>query len=250
MPLNMINYTPLVENDGTLTPLNRVMANLRFGGAWLKEIQAQETVISLLRKLLSDRFTLVRNFTLPEEEIPIPLLLISGAGVWLIAVTDLTGIFKTQGKELLVIDAKKGDFVPNTPNLVIRTLLLSRAFEDFLQKANITIPPIEPVLVFTNPGVDVTTGGDTNIRVVLIDALNRFVSGLSMTPVRMEPGTTKKIVELIQQTHQQSNTSVKRNSSGPLLKFSSKQWVVIGAMLMIMFLMFILFIFLMLNLNG
>lgn len=241
MPLNIINYTPLVENDGTITPLNRFIGNLRFGGEWQKEIQAQEKVISVLRKLLSDRFTLVRNFTLPDEEIPIPLLLISGSGVWLIAVTDITGIFKTEGKEMLEMDSKKEEFVLRSPNLVMRTILMARAFEEFLLKHKITIPAIEPVLIFTNPGVDVTTSGDTNIRVLLIDALNRFVSGLTMTPVRMEPGTTKKMIELIKYTYNKAQQPAKKKGKGLNLNFSPKQWLILVGMAFILILTIVLF---------
>lgn len=248
MPLNMINYTPLVEDDGTVTSLNRMIGTIRYGGDWFKEIQAQETVISLLRKLLSDRFTLVRNFTLPDEEIPIPLLLISGSGIWLIAVTEMAGIFKTQGKEMFEMDGKSQEFVPKTPNLVMRTILLTRAFEDFLLKHKVTIPPIEPVLIFTNPGVDMTTAGDTNIRVLLIDALSRFVSGLAVTPVRMEPGTTKKIVDLIKYTRAKAKKSAQKKSGGLKFNFTPKQWMILGGLALVMTMMIVLFFFLLINL--
>ncbi|GAB4579166.1 MAG: hypothetical protein Fur0022_19040 [Anaerolineales bacterium] len=248
MPLNIINYTPLVEHDGSVSPLNKIIGNLRFGGGWFKELQAQDTVISILKKLLTDRFTLVRNFTLPDEEIPIPMLLISGSGVWLIAVTDLSGIFKAEGKEMYEMDTKSHEFVPHTPNLLMRTILMSRAFEEFLQKHKIPLPPIEPVLIFTNPGVDVRTGGEVGIRVLLIDALNRFVSNLAVTPVRMEPGTTKKIVELIKYTHTKAQQTAKKSSGGLKLKFSPKQWIILGAMIVVLVLTVILFLFLIANL--
>jgi len=233
MPLNMINYTPLVQDDGAITPINRILGVVQYGQNWVKEIQAQETVISLLKKLLSDRFTLVRSFTIPDEEIPIPILLISAGGVWLITVTDLTGIFKTQGKELLEMNSKTEDFTPAQPNLVMRTLLLSRAFEEFLQKNKLTIPPIEPVLIFTNPGVDVTTG-DVSIRVLLIDALSRFASSLLTMPVRMEVGTTKKIVELIRATHTKSQNKSKNKGGGFKFNFTTTQWIVVGVMVAIL----------------
>ncbi|HNB51576.1 MAG TPA: hypothetical protein PK530_06520 [Anaerolineales bacterium] len=247
MPLSIINYTPLVEGDGNITPVNRLLANIRYGGAWVKEIQAQETVISLLRKLLSDRFTLIRNFTLPDEEIPIPLLLVSASGIWLIAVSEDVGIFKTQGKEMFEMDSKKHEFVPKSPNLVMRTILLARAFEDFLTKYKIPVPPIEPILIFTNPGVDMTTEGDTNIRVLLVDALSRFVSGISVTPVRMEPGTTKKIIDLIKYTHTKTKKAAEKKSEGPKLNFSPRQWMILGFVILVLFLAVTMAIFVFLN---
>ncbi len=246
MPLNVINYTPLVEADGTVSAVNRILGTVRFGQSWYKEIQAQETVISLLRKLLSDRFTLVRNFTLPDEEIPIPILLISGSGIWMLAVTDTPGIFKTNGKELLEMDSKTHEFAPAKNNLVMRTLLLSRAFEDFLLKNNVTIPPVEPVLIFTNPGVDVTTG-DASIRVLLIDALNRFVTSLTTTPIRMEVGTSKRIIELIKAAHEKSLAQANKKSEGVKLKFSTNQKIILGGMLLFLFFSFILLIFILIN---
>jgi hypothetical protein len=247
MPLNIINYASLIETDGTVKPLNRMFGNMKFGGDWYNEIQAQETVISLFRKLLSDRFTLIRNFTLPDEEIPIPLLLVSASGIWLIAVTNIAGIFKTQGKEMFEMDAKKEEFVPKSPNLVMRTILLARAFEDFLQKHKISLPPVEPVLIFTNPGVDMTTEGDTSLRVLLIDALSRFVSGLSVTPIRMEPGTTKKIVDLVRYTHDKAQKASQKQSDGIKLNFTPRQWIILGSMGLFLVLMVVLLVFLLLN---
>lgn len=233
MPLNVLNYIPLVENDGTVTPINRLLGVLQYGQTWYKEIQSQDIVISLLTKLLSDRFTLVRNFTLPEEEISIPLLLISGSGVWMIAVTDMPGIFKTHGKEFLEMDSKTQEFVPAKTNLVMRTLLLSRAFEEFLQKNKVTIPPIESVLIFTNPGVDITTG-DASIRVLLIDALNRFVNSLTTTPIRMEAGTSKRVIDLIKYTHDKADKKSKNKSSGVKINFTPTQWLVLGMMALVL----------------
>ena len=235
MPLNVINYTPLVEPDGSVTPVNRIFGAIRFGQSWYKKIQAQETVISRLKKLLSDRFTLVRNFTLPDEEIPIPLLLISGGGIWLIEVTDAVGIFKTQGKELLEMDNRTQEFVPAQTNLVMRNLLMGRAFQEFLQKHHIDVQAIEPVLVFTNPGVDVTTG-EASIRVVLFDALNRFATSLLSTPIRLEAGTSKRIIELITETHANALSKPQKNSGGLKLNFTTTQWIVIGALLAILLL--------------
>jgi hypothetical protein len=246
MPLNIINYTPLVEEDGTVTPLNRIRGTLLYGQAWYKDIQAQETIVSRLQKLLSDRFTLIRNFTLPEEEIPIPLLLISGAGIWLIATTNSAGIFKTEGKEMLEFVSKKEEFVLSQPNLVLRTLLLSRAFEKFLKIHNIVTPEIEPVLIFTNPGVDVTTG-DSNIRVLLIDALNRFVTGLQSTPVRMEPGTSKRIIELIGETRLKTSATGSKKSGGIRLNFTSTQWIILAILMAILVLSGLLLITLLLT---
>jgi len=245
MPLNVINFAPLVELDGTVTPINRVLGTLQFGRTWYKDIQAEEVVISRLRKTLSDRFTLVRNFTLPDEEIPIPLLLISGGGIWIITVTDATGIFKTQGKELLEMDSRTQEFTPARINLVMRTLLLTRALEEFLQKYKISVPPIEPVLIFTDPGVDVTTG-DGNIRVLLSDALNRFATSLLTTPARMEPGTTKRIVDSINAAHKKSKEEPKK-SGGIKLNFTTTQWIVIGALVAILLLSVMLLIALFLS---
>ena len=245
MPLNEINFAPLVESDGTVTRVNRVLGTLQFGRAWYKDIQAEEFVISRLRKMLSDRFTLVRNFTLPDEEISIPILLISGSGVWIITVTNATGIFKTQGKDLLEMDNRTQEFAPARVNLVMRTLLLSQVLEEFLQKQKIQVPPVEPVLIFTDPGVDVTTG-DGNIRVLLSDALNRFASSLLTTPARMEPGTSKRIVDSINEAHKKSKEKPEK-SNGFKLNFTTTQWIVIWTLLAILALSLLLLIALLLS---
>jgi hypothetical protein len=238
MPLNELNFAPLVESDGSVTSVNRVLGILRFGQTWYNDIQTQEKVVSRLRKLLSDRFTLIRNFALPDEEIPIPMLLISGGGIWMITVTDDPGIYKVQGKELLVVDNRTQEYIPARTNLVMRTLLLIRAFEEFLKKHKISVPPIEPVLIFTNPGVDVTTD-DSTIRILLSDALNRFVTSLLTTPARMEPGTTKRIVDLIHATRAKAKEGPKKPGV-PKLNFTTVQWIIIGTLVTVLILSLLL----------
>lgn len=248
MPLKILDYSPLVDENGNLSFANRILGTLRFGTDWYTEMQTQKLVISRMEKLLTDRFTLIRNFVLPDEEAPIPLLLVSIVGIWVIVVTSAGGIFQVSDKELLELEPNSDKFIPANPNLALRVHLLVRAFEHFLTSHNLPVPPIEPVLIFTNPGVDVSNRA-TTIRVVLVDALSRFATGLLSNPIQIESAQIKNILELIKTTHEKPKTASRKSTSSflPRLRFSTVQWIVLIGMVAVLILSILLLLALILS---
>ncbi len=231
MPLNIYDYSPYIDEQGEISLLNRIQGMIRYGSDWYSEMQAQQKIITRLQKFLSDRYTLIRNFTLPDEEVPIPLMLIGPQGILVMYATNVAGIFEAREKEWLEMDNRSNKFVPTQPNLVLRTVLFARAVKNFLDKKGFAVPEPEPVIIFTHPGADVSTASPA-ARIVLSDALNRFVTAIQATPAVLDPTEKRTIIELFRKVQTVTTTEPKSGASLlDKLNFSTTQWIVLGGML-------------------
>ncbi|MFQ5616128.1 MAG: hypothetical protein ACE5GO_06680, partial [Anaerolineales bacterium] len=137
--------------------------------------------------------------------------------------------------EWLEMDEKTRKFDQAQPNLVMRTVLFSRAVEDFLQSNGIPPSTLEETLILTNPGVDITTN-DPAARIVLIDALNRFVQNIKNSPPLLGNFQIAEIVALFEQTHKQMETAASESRQSPFdfltnIKLSTAQWIILGLVL-------------------
>lgn len=70
-----------------------------------------------------------------------------------------------------------GRFKAVKPNMLARAMLMRHAIDAHLQKDNLPVSEIKPVLLFTNPGMHVDSVHPA-VRVVLSDALDRYVASL------------------------------------------------------------------------
>ncbi len=141
-----------------------------------QEIKAQDVLITQLGKGLNNRFTLIRNFRIEEQDIPIPLILIGPTGLFVINTSSVKGIFQAKNESWSI--ASKGNrYTPSRPNLITRTSLMTRAVETFLKEHNQTISDIQGVLYFINPGTHVDAQRPA-VRVVLMDGVDRFLTGI------------------------------------------------------------------------
>lgn len=71
---------------------------------------------------------------------------------------------------------------------------MARAFETYLQKENIQFAEIQPILLFTNPGMHVDSV-HPSVRIVLSDAMERLVASLGQEPVTVTDDTIQSIVQ-------------------------------------------------------
>jgi hypothetical protein len=63
----------------------------------------------------------------------------------------------------------------------------------------------------------------------------------------MEPGTSKRIVDLIVETHNKAKIKDTKKSGGFKLNFTSTQWIILGTMFAVLVLSGLLLIALLLN---
>jgi len=72
--MQIVDHTPYRTETGEIDLKGRIQSTLKFGLAWYDGIKAQDVVISVLEKQMNNTFVLLRNVTLPETEITLPLI--------------------------------------------------------------------------------------------------------------------------------------------------------------------------------
>jgi len=175
--MKIIDKTVLQDENGNINIIARVQGTLKYGLNWYAELEAQKTVITQLDRMLEKGFAVIRNFTLPNSEIVIPLILIGPSGIFVIFVTQVKGQFEAKGDQWNTINTD-GTSLPARRNLVDLIAKLARAFQKYLenQKINLQIP-VEPVLIAIDPGAQIASVRPI-VRVVRSDAIKQFAGSL------------------------------------------------------------------------
>ena len=229
------------------------------GGSQAKDVQ--EKVIAAFQRFVSNKYFMLRDLQLTGLETRVPLLLVGPAGIWVLNPSPLRGVFRAKGDSWEIIDDRKHTYKPADDNLLASTENMSRAARDFLAAYGERQIRIEPVLVFTNPGIHIETVRPV-VRIVLIDALDRFISGIVQSRVIYNGEQVQKIVDLFTAPADDSleigagedEFSVTRQaraqerldsaaaqleridnsfSNVERLPFSSRQWLILGGLILI-----------------
>jgi len=175
--MKIIDKTLLQDAKGDISFTARVQGTLKYGLNWYGEMEAQKVVIGQLERLLEKGFVLIRNFTLPNSEIVIPIILIGAGGIWVVYVTKEKGHFEAKGDQWNTIDTN-GKAVPASINFIDRVSKLATVFQRYLKIQKFEIPnPVEPVLLAADPGAQIESVRPA-VRVVRSDAIKQFATSL------------------------------------------------------------------------
>jgi hypothetical protein len=162
--------------------------------SWLKkQASAEDIFISALNRTLDNKYYLLQEVTLEGLEAPIPLILISPSGAHVIFPSSIKGIYRAKEDVWEVLDEHSRRFKAARPNLLTITEQMAHALDDHLKTQGYDLPAVEPLLFFSDPGIHVDTQRPVT-RVVLADALERFVAGLLQKQSIVTPETVQKIV--------------------------------------------------------
>jgi hypothetical protein len=254
------DYSSFKDEKGEIPLVERIRGTLKDGSSWFADIQGQEHVISRMQSLLDDQFILLRNLVLPGLDVPIPLILISRAGLQVISVSAVKGIYQAKGELWQVMNTNSRRFRPSRPNIINRALLLTQAISRHLDRFDYGYVPLDAVNIFTDPGVHVDTKGPAT-RIVMIDALDRYIANLPQSVNTLSAADANKIVDLLtnppslpgargaasseEDRRIQEAFSIPR--SGPVssnmtevqvpilgsLRFSNRQWLLLGGLVII-----------------
>jgi hypothetical protein len=175
--MKIIDKTSLQDANGNISIIARVQGTLKYGLSWFAELEAQKTVIAQLDRLLEKGFVLIRNFTLPNSEIVIPIILIGPGGIWVVYVTSVKGSFKAEGDQWNTVN-NDGKSMPATINYITRIAQLASVFQKYLKIQKVEMPkPVDAVLIAADPGAQIDSVGPV-LRVVRSDAIKAFASSL------------------------------------------------------------------------
>jgi hypothetical protein len=191
--MKIIDKTPLYNEKGQLSLIDRGKAILEYGTTWMKEIEAQRAILPVFEKALDKNYTLLRNVTLPELDMSIPFILAGPTGVYVMYVTHLTGMFRAKGDTW-------GTIIGNTykeekPNLLVRTDRMARAVQVYLQRQGFDMMlSVEAILLCADPSVHVDSLRPI-IRVVMRDALERLAVSISQARAVLSPDAVQKVID-------------------------------------------------------
>ena len=193
--MKIIDKTPLLDEKGELGMVQRVQGMLKYGFNWPNELQAQKAIITFFDRQLEKGYTLIRNMTLGASGIVVPMILLGPTGIYAIDVTYLRGRYEARGNAW---NEEAGDgYKPAEVNLIQRTSRMANAVKKFIERQGVKLPvPVEPVLISGNPGMHIESVKPA-IRVLMIDGIKSFVTGLSTAPIVLRPEAVHEFTERI-----------------------------------------------------
>jgi hypothetical protein len=193
--MKIIDKTPLLNEKGELGVVQRVQGILKYGSDWPSELDAQKAIITFFDRQLEKGYTLIRNMTLGASGIVVPIILLGPAGIYVIHVTYLRGRYEARGNAW---NEEAGDsYKPAEVNLIQHTVRMANAVKKFIERQGIKLPvPIEPVLISGNPGLHIEAVKPA-IRVLMIDGIKSFVTGLSTATPVLRPEAVHEFTERI-----------------------------------------------------
>jgi hypothetical protein len=175
--MKIIDKTPLVNEKGELGILQRFQGMFKYGFNWPTELETQKVIVRFFERQLEKGYTLIRNVTLGASGITVPIVLLGPPGIYAINITSLRGRFQAQGTSW---NEESGNgYRPAKVNLIQETSRMAAAVKAFIERQGVRVPVnVEPVLIAAEPGMHIESSKPA-VRIVLIDGVRSFVSGLS-----------------------------------------------------------------------
>jgi hypothetical protein len=174
--MKVFDKTPFQNEKGEISLLERLQGTLKYGFSWYSELEAQKGIIAQLDRAIEKGFVLIRNLTLPNSEIMIPIILIGLPGVYVIYITPLSGFYEARGDQWGTTN--NGKFTPASINLMTRVAQLAKVLQKYLDRQGISLPaPIEPILIASSPAMHIETTRPL-VRPIMSDAVKQFAASL------------------------------------------------------------------------
>jgi hypothetical protein len=193
--MKIIDRTPYRNESGVIDIMGRIRGSLQYGLTWFASLQAQEAVIAILDKVLKEGFVLVRNATLPNTEISLPLVILAPQGVFLVNVIHEHGVFRARDEEWGTVSGEK--FVPAAVNQIQRTIKLGRVLQLYLDRNGFKDQlVVETLIMSADPGTHIDSTRPA-IRIIMSDALERFAISLGQGRPVLNADTVFKITKMI-----------------------------------------------------
>jgi len=262
--MKIIDCSAVTESVRSSDTLTDWLATLKIGRSSSQDLEAQEAAINIFQRLIDNKFFLLQNLSIQGLELPVPMVLIGPTGIWVIYASGQRGVFRARGDTWEKIDDRTQSYAPTGENLLTRTSVMSTAVETNLIASGIQAAQIESVLVFTNPGIHVETIRPI-IRVVLVDALERFASGVVQGRILYDADHVQQIVDvfvppdkieddgLVQLSEIEDSSTDTAGTATPRkipgsdsldrfdntfakldkMPFSSRQWLILGILMLV-----------------
>lgn len=175
--MKIIDKTPLLDDKGNLGVIQRIQGMLQYGFNWPNQLEAQRAIITFFDRQLEKGYTLIRNYTLGQSGIMVPIILLGPTGIYVIHIANERGRYEVKGDSWNV---ESGDsYKPAPVNLIQRTMRMANAVKAFIERQGVKVPvPIEPVLIAGDPGLHIESVRPA-IKVMMIDGIKSYVANLA-----------------------------------------------------------------------
>lgn len=191
----IIDKTPYRSENGEISPIGLVQGLLKYGLSWQNRLKAQDAVIAIIGKQLDTNFALLRNVTLPNTDINLPLILIGPPGIYLINVLHERGIFKARDDQWGTMIGDR--FMPARINQISRTAAFGRVLQVYLDRQGFKgSVVVESALLASDPGMQIESTRPA-VRVVMSDALERFAASMNQARPMIDARLGKDLVQAI-----------------------------------------------------
>lgn len=234
---------------------------------WSVDAEAEEIILAAFNRVLDNKFIMLRNVSIAGTPAPIPLILVGPPGVWVLYPSAMRGVFRARGDAWEKMDSRQQTYKPSSENLLTRTAQLANAVEAYLVSHGVKDAQVGSALMFTNPGIHVEITRPV-VRVVLIDALDRFITGILQGRLLYDreevenivrlftnpPARTEKPAEEVKARAVESppveRTLINKASLEQIdttfskvekLPFSSRQWLILGLLILVNIIILIAF---------
>ncbi len=176
--MKLIDQSPIKATDSLFKRMQFAASGiLEKGFNWDAELKAQELVAKRFARFLDGKYTLFRNLRLAVDDAPLPLVLVGPPGLIVINPSAIKGVFQAKSESWLELDRGTRQYNPASLNLITQSVDLAKKLDGFLEKSEREYPQSQAVLFLAHPGVHVDTSRPA-VRIVRVDALDRFASGL------------------------------------------------------------------------
>ena len=183
--MKIIDKTPLLDENGELTVVQRIKGMFQYGFSWPNELRGQKAIITFFDRQLEKGYTLIRNLPLGQSGIMVPIILLGPTGIYVIQVTFLRGRYEVRGDTWNVEVGEK--FKLALVNLVQQTMRMAHAVQVYIERQGVKLPASpEPVLIAGEPGLHIETVRPA-VRAVMIDGIKSFVTGLTTAHAVLSP---------------------------------------------------------------
>jgi hypothetical protein len=194
--MKVIERSPIGGEGSSKSFADRVKGIWQFGLSWDQDIQAQRVLISKLGRVLDNSYTMISNVTLPGYSLPVPLVLIGHTGVRTLYVSAVKGIFRIKGDNWYKLDEKNESYKPSRPNLVRRTMLMSRAIIEYLKENGYFLDEYEAVLFFAQPGIYIDAP-ESPVRLLQSDGVDGYTANLKEESTVLDAREIQHISEIL-----------------------------------------------------
>ena len=199
--MKVIDFSNAIDRAKSPSLIDKMLDTLRQMRAPSAEVRSQERVVSALGRVLDNRFFLLRAVRIEGLDIAIPMTLVGPTGVRVLYPCALHGVFRVNMDNWEQMDDNQQRFRTVKPNILTRTSLMARTLGLLLSNHGLIQSEVEPVVVFSDPGTHVDTIRPT-VRVVLLDGIGRFITGVLQSRSYLEKPDVQKIVDLLSNSTQ------------------------------------------------